>query len=389
MSPRKSPFGDLGKATLRGIRKCPKCGTYNGTRGVRCKNKACDAVFRERGARKRAADAVRILAPGSQQLYSVRLLRGEARTFVQLSVDGTAHCDGCEGASGCAHVQAALRCGAQAQALPLKASVVAAQEASVRQAIWELAAAEGPPLVQRVSKSALVARFQGGFVHVLVSPRRELRCAGCFAQGPNPGCVHSYACLCALTSVDTLRAVAPKQPEPSLTFPQWLAGVTERINETMRYEGSGRPDPLVFHVPHQFFDCLQQRICGRRLPARRDGAQCSWHITSLLHVRHIFDSPDVPLEDTRAFVENRDGTYRVYQPPPSDGQRTDGCPRIKPLELKTFLNSHPACPFVIEWSPDVLPRSRVGELRLKFEYGHLRNGQVELRPPLPASPPCY
>lgn len=381
MSTRKSPFGDLGKATLRGIRKCPKCGTYNGTRGVRCKNKVCDAVFRERGARKRTADAVRLHAPGSKQLYSVRLLRGEARTFVELSADGSAQCEGCQGAASCVHVQAALQCAAQAQAMPLKASVVEGQEASIRQAIWELAAVESPPLVQRVSKSVLVARRHGGFVHVLVNARRELRCANCCAQGPNQGCVHSYVCLCALTSADKLRAVAPKRPEPSLSFPQWLAGVTERINQTMRYERPGRPEPLVFHVPQQFFECLQQRICGRKPPARRDGNKCTWHITSLLHVRHIFETPDVPLEETRAFVENRDGTFDLYQSPPSS-EHTEGVQLIKPLELKTFLKvgNHPqAVPFTIEWTPDVFPRSRVGELRLKFEYGHLRNGHVELK----------
>ena len=39
-------LGDLGKPTMRGIRKCPKCGTYNGTRGLSCKNKQCDMVFK-------------------------------------------------------------------------------------------------------------------------------------------------------------------------------------------------------------------------------------------------------------------------------------------------------------------------------------------------------
>ena len=29
------------------VRKCPKCGTYNGTRGLSCKNKQCDMVFKE------------------------------------------------------------------------------------------------------------------------------------------------------------------------------------------------------------------------------------------------------------------------------------------------------------------------------------------------------
>lgn len=37
-----------------------------------------------------------------------------------------------------------------------------------------------------------------------------------------------------------------------------------------------------------------------------------------------------------------------------------------------------ASPFVIEWIPDVLPRSHMGELRISFEYGHQQSGQLEL-----------
>ena len=36
-------------------------------------------------------------------------------------------------------------------------------------------------------------------------------------------------------------------------------------------------------------------------------------------------------------------------------------------------------PFIIEWIPNILPKSRIGELRIKFEYGHQRNGQIEHR----------
>jgi hypothetical protein len=35
--------------------------------------------------------------------------------------------------------------------------------------------------------------------------------------------------------------------------------------------------------------------------------------------------------------------------------------------------------FEIEWIPDILPQMRIGELRIKFEYGHQRNGQIERR----------
>jgi hypothetical protein len=48
-------------------------------------------------------------------------------------------------------------------------------------------------------------------------------------------------------------------PEPvdenaaNITFIQWLASVTERINQTMHFQFSGKPDPLVFHVPQVDF----------------------------------------------------------------------------------------------------------------------------------------
>ena len=41
-------------------------------------------------------------------------------------------------------------------------------------------------------------------------------------------------------------------------------------------------------------------------------------------------------------------------------------------------------PFMIEWIPDILPFMKIGELRIKFEYGHQRNGQLEQRISVPA-----
>lgn len=34
-------------------------------------------------------------------------------------------------------------------------------------------------------------------------------------------------------------------------------------------------------------------------------------------------------------------------------------------------------PFVIEWIPDILPHSQVGELRIGFEYGHQLGSKPE------------
>jgi hypothetical protein len=48
----------------------------------------------------------------------------------------------------------------------------------------------------------------------------------------------------------------------------------------------------------------------------------------------------MPLEITRSFVENRDGTYEPFQRRKDENEafrKTDSQPLIKPLELKTFL----------------------------------------------------
>lgn len=142
----------------------------------------------------------------------------------------------------------------------------------------------------------------------------------------------------------------------SLSFIKWLASITERINQTMHFQFDGKPDPLVFHVPQIFFDCLRERIsCGgkkKRLPnsttafVRKDGVplgtftKYTWHITNILHVKSIFETPIMPLEITRSFLQNSDGTYELYKREETEMdkfKKTGNRPLIKPLELKTYL----------------------------------------------------
>lgn len=142
----------------------------------------------------------------------------------------------------------------------------------------------------------------------------------------------------------------------SLSFVRWLASITERINQTMHFQFDGKPDPLVFHVPQIFFDCLRERIsCGgkkKRLPnsttafVRKDGVplgtftKYTWQITNILHVKSIFETAIMPLEITRSFVQNSDGTYELYKREETEMDRfkkTGNRPLIKPLELKTYL----------------------------------------------------
>lgn len=85
------------------------------------------------------------------------------------------------------------------------------------------------------------------------------------------------------------------------------------------------------------------------------------------------------MQITKTFIQNRDGTYEEYvlKGDEQEGARGEGLVPIKPLELKTYLkvgntlqNQVEPTPFIIEWIPDVLPVTKVGELRIKFEYGH-------------------
>ena len=73
----KALLGDLGKPTMRGVRKCPKCGTFNGTRGISCKNKACNAVFKVSEKQKgkgHSAEAVKIITGSNVQVQYYTLL---------------------------------------------------------------------------------------------------------------------------------------------------------------------------------------------------------------------------------------------------------------------------------------------------------------------------
>ncbi|CAH1258071.1 C2orf42 [Branchiostoma lanceolatum] len=397
----KSLFADLGKPTLRGVKKCPKCGTLNGTRGLSCKNKECNTVFRDKVRKAgHSADAVRIITGSTVQVFSVRLRdRGpDYRGFVQLPLTTDADGNPTQTVDGAALIAAsgAGRCFVETCQRVRHVNVGAAPEKTLE--LIELA--DGSPKISKKRKkddtlaqasSALLTLQDSGNIPSKKTPIKKT------AASP--------------PSAKRLAATID-ETEISLSFQEWLGSVVERINQTMHYQFDGYPDPLVFHVPQPFFDALQQRISAgckkRRLPnstvafVRKDAlplgtfSKYTWHITNILHVKQIFDTPLMPLEVTRSFVENRDGTYEPYDAPKVEVEtiaeayrKIEGQQAIKPFELKTYLkvgNTSPdqkePTPFVIEWIPDILPKCKIGELRIKFEYGHQRNGHMEVRRPV-------
>ncbi|XP_055473633.1 uncharacterized protein C2orf42 homolog isoform X2 [Psammomys obesus] len=510
-------LSDLGKATLRGIRKCPRCGTYNGTRGLSCKNKTCGTIFRY-GARKQPSiEAVKIITGSELQVYSVRQRdRGpDYRCFVELgvsettiqTVDGTiitqlssgrCYVPSCLKAATqgivenqCQHIKLAVNCQAEATPLTLKSSVLNAMQASpeTKQTIWQLATEPTGPLVQRVTKNIMVVKCKVsqkhslGYLHTSFMqkissrslPERRFFCSCQTLKSHKsnvpkaeaaPRCIHFFACLCAFASDETLaqefsdflnfdasglkeiivpqlgchsessvstcesaaskprkrkkdemsgaqvnstlrpqdagngslRKSGLKKPvvasslkrqvcgqlldeaQVTLSFQDWLASVTERIHQTMHYQ----------------FDAFVRKDA---LPLGTF-SKYTWHITNILQVKQILDTPEMPLEITRSFIQNRDGTYELFKCPKVEVEsiaetygRIEKQPVLRPLELKTFLkvgNTSPdqkePTPFIIEWIPDILPQSKIGELRIKFEYGHHRNGHVadyqDPRPPM-------
>jgi len=47
-------------------------------------------------------------------------------------------------------------------------------------------------------------------------------------------------------------------------------------------------------------------------------------------------------------------------------------------------DSRDGIPFIIEWIPDILPQSHIGEMRIQFEFGHQCNGIIQ-HPPTPST----
>lgn len=192
-------------------------------------------------------------------------------------------------------------------------------------------------------------------------------------------------------------------------FNDWLSSVIEMINQSMHYSFNGKSDPLVFYCPHQFFDCLLLKIAQvlnvKRVPSlttvftRKDCppigifTKYTYQLTNLGHVQSIFSTCKVSLETVRYFIRKIDGTFdsinldfssKSNTCDPSFKSRPGQGHFIKPYEFKTFLkvgysnsDRKELIPFLIEWIPDLLPKSKVGEVQFRYQFGHLKNGELD------------
>lgn len=189
----RAVFSDLGKATKRGIKKCHNCGMYNGTRGIMCKNKQCNMVFKD-GSEKRKPnlEAIKLISSATRKVYSVRVRdRGpEHRGFVQLpQTDGSKDqntfpqialcfvdtcqrlfdvsilkCHEAEPSTNptCIHIESALKSTITGSAIKLKTELFDLLNVSedIKQKLWLFSSQTEEPFVQRVSKQVMVVRCQ-------------------------------------------------------------------------------------------------------------------------------------------------------------------------------------------------------------------------------------
>lgn len=74
---------------MRGIKRCPKCGTMNGCKGNVCKNKECNALLKDSISPKKLSETCKLDTGTFTKVYSVRVRdKGpECRGFVQLPLD--------------------------------------------------------------------------------------------------------------------------------------------------------------------------------------------------------------------------------------------------------------------------------------------------------------
>ena len=80
----------------------------------------------------------------------------------------------------------------------------------------------------------------------------------------------------------------------------------------------------------------------------------------------------------RKYFRQQSSTDRVSKTNVLAGDR-----KSQQTQWKTYLkvgqmtaNPKHIVPFIIEWVPNLLPRTGIGELTIKFEFGHQQNDEI-------------
>ncbi|XP_053667396.1 uncharacterized protein C2orf42 homolog [Anopheles marshallii] len=162
------------RRTMRGIRKCTQCGTFNGNRAIKCKNQLCQRTLNkipQPAKRDSLPDlmVVKLLQTGytNGQVYSVRDghsdgLRNIIRT--NISADGTLGAltiiqgNDISDTGNVTQIISSCKSMNTAEALPFAKETISALAISEEEklSLWERRCHAGGPLVQRVSSDLFV-----------------------------------------------------------------------------------------------------------------------------------------------------------------------------------------------------------------------------------------
>lgn len=202
------------RSSLRGIRKCAKCGKYNGTRAFSCRNQECPLSKIETTSKternKAAASmlAVQLQTKGESCLYSVpnREKNPVRRSFVQITdrtissdedgciISRNAICfvDTCKYDShdlniSCKHIKWALDGNLQAKVTQIQydvwKSIRFPTDDGIRNKIWKKyqTSIDGTPMVQQINAQTFAVacdvstQFPAGRLHVCVNGTNQSR----------------------------------------------------------------------------------------------------------------------------------------------------------------------------------------------------------------------
>ncbi|CAD7089971.1 unnamed protein product [Hermetia illucens] len=177
---------------MRGLRKCPSCGGYNGNRAKGCANAKCSLHYLKKGPdrKKPLIDAIQLVSYNDTKIFSVRVRDRDPaqRNFVQIvDVTLTADQDGsivsrnaicfvdtCKYDStdlniSCKHVKSASECLKQATEIKVSRDVLYAMNISteMKDQLWSQYCEyeQMIPAVQRINKSTFVVKCKANAVH--------------------------------------------------------------------------------------------------------------------------------------------------------------------------------------------------------------------------------
>lgn len=195
----------LHRSTLRGLKKCPQCGSFNGIRALKCLNKQCSHVLMlplSKRSSTNLLNTVQLVSKTDAKLYSVQVREKDTehhRSFVQItdktissddesciiSRNAICYVDTCKYDShdiniSCKHIKNALE-NTDVSSTPLTIDIdiwfAMRLPSQTKARLWsEYVEAENSiPLVQRINRTMFVvkcdktAAFPAGRLHVVLN----------------------------------------------------------------------------------------------------------------------------------------------------------------------------------------------------------------------------